>query len=50
MANWTINNIKITGVSAAVPKEIVETKDFDFFSAEEAATFDKTVGDRKSVV
>lgn len=50
MANWTINNIKITGVSAAVPKEIVETKDFDFFSAEEAATFDKTVGIKKRYI
>ena len=44
MARWEIKNVRLAGVSMAVPKEIVRTEDFDFFSAEEAETFNKTVG------
>lgn len=44
MAFWRIKNIKISGVSAAVPANIVNSRDFDFFSAEEAETFINTVG------
>jgi 3-oxoacyl-[acyl-carrier-protein] synthase-3 len=44
MARWTIKNVKIAGVSAAVPKNIVKTSDFDFFTDEEAETFNNTVG------
>lgn len=44
MARWEIKNIRLAGVSMAVPKEIVKTEDFDFFSPEEAETFNKTVG------
>ena len=44
MARWTIKNVKIAGVSAAVPKNIVKTSDFDFFTAEETETFNNTVG------
>ena len=44
MANWNIKNVKFVGVSACVPSRIVKTKDFDFFTQEEAEIFDKTVG------
>ena len=44
MARWEIKNVRLVGVSAAVPKNIVKTADFDFFTPEEADTFDKTVG------
>ena len=43
MARWEIKNVRLVGVSAAVPKNIVKTADFDFFTTEEAETFDKTV-------
>ena len=44
MARWEIKNVRIAGVAAAVPKNVVKTSDFEFFSVEEAATFDNTVG------
>ena len=44
MAKWTIKNVRVAGVSAAVPKNIVKTEDFDFFTKEEAETFNNTVG------
>ena len=44
MATWEIKNVKLIGVSAAVPSNIVKTNDFDFFTTEEADTFGKTVG------
>lgn len=44
MARWTIKNVGIKGVSMAVPKEVVHTADYDFFTPEEAEVFDKTVG------
>ena len=44
MARWTIKNVRVAGVSAAVPKNIVKTSDFDFFTKEEAETFNNTVG------
>lgn len=44
MARWEIKNMRMAGVSMAVPKNIVRTEDFDFFSPEEAETFNHTVG------
>lgn len=44
MARWEIKNVRMTGVAAAVPDRIVYTRDFDFFTPEEADVFDHTVG------
>lgn len=44
MASWNIQNVRLAGVSACVPKNVVKTADIDLFTAEEADTFDKTVG------
>lgn len=44
MANWTIKNVRIAGVSAVFPKNIIKTEDFDFFTKEEAEIFNDTVG------
>lgn len=47
MAQWTIKNTRIAGVSAVFPKNIVKTEDFDFFTPEEAEVFNNTVGIRQ---
>ena len=44
MANWKIKNVSIVGMSGAVPDNIVNSRDFDFFSKEDAETFINTVG------
>ena len=44
MARWNIKNVRLAGVSACVPKEIVRTEDFPFFNQEEAEVFNNTVG------
>ena len=44
MARWNIKNVRLCGVSACVPKNIVKTSDIDLFTQEEAETFDNTVG------
>lgn len=44
MARWEIKNVGIVGVAAAVPNRVVHTRDFDFFTPEEAEVFVKTVG------
>lgn len=44
MARWNIKNVRIAGVSAAVPRDVVLTTDFDFFTPEEAGVFNNTVG------
>ncbi|WP_321307528.1 ketoacyl-ACP synthase III [Marinifilum fragile] len=44
MALFQIKNVAIKGVSASVPKNKVNTYDFDFFTKEEANTFIETVG------
>lgn len=44
MARWEIKNVRMAGVSAAVPEHVVRTSDFDFFTKEEAEVFDNTVG------
>lgn len=44
MARWNIHNVRVAGVSACVPKEIVRTEDFPFFNKEEAEVFNNTVG------
>lgn len=47
MARWNIHNVRVAGVSACVPKEIVCTTDFPFFSPEDAEVFNNTVGIRE---
>lgn len=47
MARWNIHNVRVAGVSACVPKEIVRTEDFPFFTPEEAEVFNNTVGIRE---
>ena len=44
MANWTIKNVALRGVTGTVPNHPVKTADFPFFTKEEAETFDATVG------
>lgn len=44
MAKWRINNVRMAGVSACVPQNVVATGDFDVMTPEEAETFNKTVG------
>ncbi len=44
MARWSIKNVRMAGVAAAVPKHVVKTTDFGFFTPEEAETFNNTVG------
>ena len=44
MARWKIKNVGMKGVAMAVPKNVVKTLDFDFFSQEEAEVFDNAVG------
>ena len=44
MARWIINNVQTVGVSSAVPRQSVQTHEFDNFSTEEAKGFDETVG------
>ena len=44
MARWVINNVKLAGVAACVPKQVVRTADIDLFTPEEAEIFDRTVG------
>lgn len=46
MAKWRIKNVRIAGVSACVPQNVVATADFDVLTPEEAETFDRTVGIR----
>lgn len=44
MARWEIKNVRLAGVAATMPRRVVKTTDFDFFTPEEADTFIKTVG------
>lgn len=44
MANWTIKNIALKGVSACVPKNKVDTKDMTVFTHEECEKFLEGVG------
>ncbi len=44
MATIVLKNIAIKGVSSAVPKRLVKTSDFDFFTEEDAENFVRTVG------
>ena len=44
MANWTIKNVALRGVTGTVPNHPVKTADFPFFTKEESETFDATVG------
>lgn len=44
MARWSIKNVALRGVSLCVPDRVVKTEDFDFFTSEEAETFNNTVG------
>lgn len=47
MALWNINNVRIAGVSACVPKNIVKTADLGILTAEESEVFNNTVGIRE---
>lgn len=44
MATWNIKNVSLRGVAGTVPNNRVNSRDFDFFSEEEANTFISTVG------
>ena len=44
MARWNIHNVRMTGVSACVPKEVVHSENFPFFDKEGAEVFNNTVG------
>ena len=44
MAFWNIDNVAFRGVTGTVPSHSVKTADFDFFTKEDAAIFDNTVG------
>lgn len=51
MAFLEIKNVALRGVAACVPAKTVETKDFSFFTLEEAEKFTKTTGiERRRVV
>lgn len=47
MARWNIHNVRMAGVSACVPKEVVHSEDFPFFDKEGAEVFNNTVGIRE---
>ena len=47
MARWNIHNVRMSGVSACVPKEGVHSEDFPFFDKEGAEVFNNTVGIRE---
>jgi 3-oxoacyl-[acyl-carrier-protein] synthase-3 len=44
MSYLSIGNVKITGISACVPKEVEEVNDFALFSVDDAINFSKTTG------
>ena len=44
MARWNIHKVRMSGVSACVPKEVVHSEDFPFFDKEGTEVFNNTVG------
>lgn len=44
MAKWRIKNVRMAGVSACVPENVVKTEDIDLMPEEEAQVFNNTVG------
>lgn len=44
MAQWEINNVRLAGTSACVPRQRLRTEDIDLFTPEEAEIFNNTVG------
>ena len=44
MAKWRIENVRMAGVAACVPENIVKTEDYPFLTHEEAEVFNNTVG------
>ncbi len=44
MANWIIDNVKLVGVSACVPRNTIHTTDMSIFDKEECAKFLSNVG------
>lgn len=44
MANWTLKNLSLRGISACLPKNIVYTKDMTIFSKEDCEKFLENVG------
>lgn len=47
MAKWKISNVRMAGVSLCVPSRVVETCEIPLLTAEEAETFNNTVGIRR---
>lgn len=50
MAQWTIKNVALRGVTGTVPNNPKSTMDLGLFTQEEADIFDKTVGIKKRYV
>lgn len=50
MAVWNIKNVSFRGVTGTVPDHAVKTAAIPLFNAEEAETFDKTVGIRNRYI
>lgn len=50
MAYWKIKNVALRGVTCTIPNNPVKSTDFDFFTKEDADTFDKTVGIKKRYI
>ena len=44
MANWTLKNLSLRGISACLPKNIVYTKDMSIFTKEDCEKFLENVG------
>lgn len=47
MAKWRINNVRMAGVAACVPENVVRTEDIALMTPEEAQVFNNTVGIRR---
>ena len=50
MARWNIKNVALRGVAGTVPRNKVDSHEFEFFTQEEADTFVNTVGIRSRYV
>lgn len=50
MANWTIKNVALRGVTGTVPNHAVKSADLPCFSKEDAELFDTTVGIRNRYI
>ena len=50
MSYLSIGNVKISGISACVPKEVEEVISFPLFTLDNAENFTKTTGVSKQLV